>query len=175
MTRGLLVHEAFTGVSAFGRDGRAALARVLGCAPGDLDAAALGDVTDRRHRRAVARAIEAAAQPAEVQAALGHTSLAELAPGAGLLPDGPIDLGRCPPRLARPLVDERAARWSCLLAHSLDDLARWRNIGPGGAASLLRLAVERSLLGLVERRAGWPVGGAAGDVAVVLDHPSSPG
>jgi hypothetical protein len=170
MTPATVLRDAFTGARALVGEGRSELARVLGCPPGGIDEAPLGDLTDCRHRRCLAAAVELAAEPDEVLAALGGIPLAELVPGAPRLPDSSIDAALCPPRLLAPLRCYDSLRWSSVLALTLGDVLQWTGVGPRGAAQLLGLSFERSLVGLVEGRGDNAAGGASLDLALLVGY-----
>jgi hypothetical protein len=170
MTPTRVLRDAFTGTRALAREGRSELARVLGCPPGEIDEAPLGDLADRWHRRQLAAAVELAAEPDEVLAALGGIPLADLVPGAPLLPDNSIDAARCPSRLLTPLRRHDLLRWSSILGLRLADVLKWRGVGTRGAAQLLGLSFERSLVGLVEGRADKAAGEAWSDLALLVDY-----
>jgi len=171
----VVVADAFAGVDALGREGRAALAKILRCPADGLETAPVGDLGDRRHRQRLVAAVVAAVEPQPVLSALSGRALSELAPAAGLLPDGELAAARCPARLVRHLRDHVGGRWSSVLALRLGDALEWCGVGPRAAAALVGLAVERGLDGLAERSVGGRAARVLGDLEAVVRYEDAKG
>ncbi len=93
--------------------------------------------------------------------------LGDLAPGAGVLPDGPLVPGTCGPRLEGVLDRAGWNRWGTLLDRQLADVGALPNVGAATLAEVLGLCFERSLSGVAASAPG--AGGAhEEDLDVVL-------
>jgi hypothetical protein len=174
----LTLADAFTGTAALGPAGRARLALVLGGRRAAIEQTSLGDILDRRHRRRLRDAVVAAADEDGVLQGVADARLADLAPGAALVPDGQIGAHECHLRLFNLLADQQVRRWSTLLGLRVGDVRAWAQADDHATAEVIGLAFDRSLAGLASASHDAARAGAAVDLAVLLDHeqhaPSQP-
>jgi hypothetical protein len=174
----LTVADAFTGTTALGPSGRAALALILGARRGEIEQAPLGDIGDRRHRHRLRDTLVTAAADDGVLDRIADTTLAHLAPGTALLPDGEIGAHQGHTRLFNLLARQHAHRWSTLLGLRVGEVRDWTNAHTRTTAEIVGLAFERSLVGLAAAHHDAAPPGAAVDLAILLDHeqgaPSQP-
>ncbi|HKA05079.1 MAG TPA: hypothetical protein VKD67_12145, partial [Acidimicrobiales bacterium] len=166
----LTLVDAFTGTAALGAEGPAALTRALGGGRAPIASAPLGDLHDRQRRRRLVDALVSAFADDSVLVALKDARLADLVPGASLLPDEEIGAHRCGARLSGLLARQRAGRWSTLLELRIGDIGAWNDAGPQTTAELVGLAFERSLTGLASVEPETAPAGVAVDLAILLDH-----
>ncbi len=70
--------------------------------------------------------------------------LSDVVPSVGICAGGPADAG-CPARLREVLRRNDATTWATLAPLTLEEMARWTNVGPQALASLIGLALAAVL------------------------------
>lgn len=131
---------------------------------GQLDAAALGDVTEPRHRRRLRNLLHDVLAVGWDSGRAGDTPLGRIFPGCQLLPDGELSEAVCGARLGKVLDRSGWTRWATVADRTVPEAASLSNVGVLALAELVALCFERSLEGV----AASVTDATAADLAVVL-------
>ncbi len=131
---------------------------------GRLDAVALGEVTESRHRRRLRNLLQDVLTVGWDTGRAGDTPLGGIFPGWQLLPDGPLPQAACGARLRRVLGRSGWTRWATLADRTIAEAASLSNVGALALAELVSVCFERSLEGV----AASVLDASADDLTVVL-------
>lgn len=135
-------------------DSQARLRAELACAGwpvsdlGQLDAVALGEVTEQRHRRRLRNLFHDVLTGGWDTGRAGDTPLGQIFPGCQLLADGAIPEVACGARLRNVLDRSGWTRWVTVADRTIPEAAALSNVGALALAELVALCFERSLEGV---------------------------